>query len=393
VFRLAIDRVFTKKGFGTIVTGTVLGGEVAVGDELRVIPSGLTARVRGLESHGAAVERASAGQRCAINLGGIAVDDLARGEMLVHPERVLGSHILDVELRYLATAEHPLPKRSKVLLHHGTAQVMATLDLLGEPLAPGATALAQIRIDRETPLAALPGDHFLVRGFKSSPQHGATLGGGRIIRVLAPKARRSHAVVVAAIARAKLDQRIVIEARAHAANGITAAALVQRTGIADLTAVLADLVATGELVLDGTRYLDAPIAVALERAKPQPATPSLSPIDHQVLAKLEASALEPPRPKELAGAMGLADAAVKPALERLLAARLVTKIKPDLVMHARVVDNIRQKLVAHLAAHTTIDAQQWKELTGASRKFTIPLAEFFDAEKLTLRIGDLRRKR
>jgi selenocysteine-specific elongation factor len=393
VFRLAIDRVFTKKGFGTIVTGTVLGGEVVVGDELHVIPSGLTARVRGLESHGAAIDRATAGQRCAINLGGVAVDELARGEMLVHPERVLGSHILDVELRYLATAEQLLPKRTKVLLHHGTAQVMATLDLLGEPLAPGDTALAQLRIDRDTPLAALPGDHFLVRGFTSSPQHGATLGGGQVIRVLAPKARRSHADAVAAIARAKLDQRIVLEARARAANGITAAALVQRTGLADLTDVLHDLVATGELVLDGTRYLDAPSAVALERAKPQPVQPALAPIDHQVLAKLQACGLEPPRPKEIAGAMGLTEAAVKPALDRLLAAKLVTKIKPDLVMHARIVEDIRAKLLAHLAAHTTIDAQQWKELTGASRKFTIPLAEFFDAEKLTLRIGDLRRKR
>src|SRR5450755_1411581 len=133
VFRLAIDRVFTKKGFGTIVTGTVLGGEVRVGDELHVIPSRLGARVRGLESHGAAVERATVGERCAINLGGVAVDDLARGETLVHPEKVRGSHILDVELRYLATAEHPLPKRSKVLFHHGTAQVLATLNLLGEP--------------------------------------------------------------------------------------------------------------------------------------------------------------------------------------------------------------------------------------------------------------------
>jgi selenocysteine-specific elongation factor len=91
--------------------------------------------------------------------------------------------------------------------------------------------------------------------------------------------------------------------------------------------------------------------------------------------------------------MGLPDAQVKPALDRLLAAKLVTKIKPDLIMHARVVADLRTRLLAFLAEHTTIDAQQWKDLTGASRKFTIPLAEYFDAEKLTLRIGDVRRKR
>jgi len=395
VFRLAIDRVFTKKGFGTIVTGTVLGGEVRVGDELHVIPSGLVARVRGLESHGATVEHATAGERCAINLGGIgvAVSELARGETLVHPEKVRGSHILDVELRYLATAEHPLPKRSKVLFHHGTAQVLATLNLLGEPIAPGTTALAQIRIDRETPLAALPGDHFLVRGFHSSPQHGATIGGGTIVRVLAPKAKRSHAEVVAAIAAARLDQRIVLDVRASSTTGLTIATLTQRTGIADLAPILADLVAAGELVADGERYLHAVVVAELERARPKPIEHALTPLDQQVLAKLDASGIEPPRPKELAGAMGLTDAAVKPALDRLLAAKLVTKIKPDLVMHARIVDEVRAKLLAFLAAHPTIDAQQWKELTGASRKYTIPLAEFFDAEKLTLRIGDVRRKR
>jgi selenocysteine-specific elongation factor len=89
----------------------------------------------------------------------------------------------------------------------------------------------------------------------------------------------------------------------------------------------------------------------------------------------------------------MAEPAVKTALDRLLAAKLVVKIKPDLVMHARAVDAIRGKLLAFLEQHGTIDAQQWKDLTGASRKFTIPLAEYFDGEKLTLRVGDVRRKR
>jgi len=383
VFRLAIDRVFTKKGFGTIVTGTVLGGEVRVGDELHVIPSGLSARVRGLEVHGGAVEVARAGQRCAINLGGIAVEDLARGDMVVHPERVLGSHILDVELRTL----DELPARSKVLLHHGTAQVLATLIRLDGKLA-------QLRIDRETPLGALPGDHFIIRGFERSPLHGSTLGGGTVLRVLAPKARRSHAEVVAALARAKLDQQLVHFVKAAATTGMTATQLVQRTGIADLVATLATLVQKGELVAQGERFL-VPEVVAVHEPKPATAAlqAALQPLDQQILAKLEASGVEPPRPKDLAGAMGLTDAQVKPALDRLLAAKLVTKIKPDLMMHARVVADIRSKLLAFLAEHPTIDAQQWKDLTGASRKFTIPLAEFFDAEKLTLRIGDVRRKR
>jgi selenocysteine-specific elongation factor len=402
VFRLAIDRIFTKKGFGTIVTGTVLGGEVRGGDELVVIPRELRPRVRGLEVHGAAVEVAHAGQRCAVNLGGVAVQELARGDMLVHADRVGGSHILDVELRYLASASGPLPVRSKVLLHHATAQVLASLVVLGgeparrdaAPLPPGGTALAQLRIDRETPLGALPGDRFIVRGFAASAAHGSTIGGGTIIRVLAPRARRSHAEVVAALARAKLDERIAHDVKASAVTGMTTAELIQRTGIADLTGVLAELVATGELVAQGERFVHAEVVARMEPERPPSApTAPLSELEQQVLAKLLATGLEPPRPKDLAGAMGAADVAVKLALDRLIAQKLVTKIKPDLVMHAEVVATIRDRLIAFLAAHATIDAQQWKELTGASRKFTIPLAEFFDAEKLTLRIGDRRRRR
>jgi selenocysteine-specific elongation factor len=450
VFRLPIDRVFTVKGFGTIVTGTVLGGEVASGDELAVIPTGLAARVRGLEVHGSAVDKARAGHRVAINLGGVAVDELARGDLVTHPGKVAGSHILDVELRYLATAPGPLAPRGKVLVHHATAQVEASLILLDkQPLAPGGTALAQLRLDRTTPLGALPGDHFILRGFVASATGGSTIAGGRVIRVLAPKARtgESHAQAVAALAGARLDQRIGLVVAAASAAGLTTDELGQRMGVpaGALAEPLARLVAAGDLLAAGDHYVHATTVAALERRitdalgdpdgiarealrgkLPAALAPrtfdaivaglerrgklvatgdrvrsasapargnALSPVEAAVLAKLAETGVEPPRPKELPGLVGAAEAAVKAALDRLVSAKLAVKVKPDLVMHATTVDDVRTKLLAHLAAHTTIDAQQWKDLTGASRKFTIPLAEYFDAEKLTLRIGDVRRKR
>ncbi|MDB4954235.1 MAG: selenocysteine-specific translation elongation factor [Myxococcales bacterium] len=454
VFRLPIDRVFTVKGFGTIVTGTVLGGEVALGDELTVIPSGLTTRVRGVEVHGAAVERAVAGHRAALNLGGVAVEDLARGDLLAHPGRVAGSHILDVELRYLGTAASPLPQRSKVLVHHATSQVLATLALVDlTSLAPGATALAQLRLDQTTPLGALPGDHFIVRGFVASAAGGSTIGGGRIIRVLAPKARKGaqHAQTVAALAAARLDQRIALDIKSAAFAGLSLEALVQRLGVpaSQLATPLATLVATGELLVTGegehVHYLHAthvaelehrinehladPEGIARELLRTQlPAAlsaraydailaglerrglvttvadrvrratapvrgPTLSAHETALLAKLESWGVEPLRPKELPAALGLTESQTKTALDRLIAAKLVVRIKPDLMMHATTVANVRTRLLAFLDQHGTIDAQQWKDLTGASRKFTIPLAEYFDAEKLTLRVGDVRRKR
>lgn len=468
VFRLPIDRVFTVKGFGTIVTGTVLGGEVKVGDELSVIPTGLGTRVRGIEVHGTAVERAVAGHRAALNLGGLSVDDLARGDMLVHPEKVAASHILDVELRYLRTAPGPLSARSKVLVHHGTAQVLATLVLVdAKELAPGQTALAQLRLDQTTPLGALPEDRFIVRGFVASTSGGSTIGGGRIIRVLAPKARKGelHAQTVAALAAARLDQRVALDIKSAAFAGLGVADLVRRLGVPAeaLRTPLANLVAAGELLATGAKadaggtgntpagdehahYLHAQavaeieqrigklvaaaegdgvarellrtqlpaalparaydailaglekrglVATAADRVRKSaaPKTPALSPVEAAVLAKLEQAGIEPPRPKELPAVLGLAEPQVKTALDRLVAAKLVIKVKPDLVMHARTVDDVRARLIAFLDQHGTIDAQQWKDLTGASRKFTIPLAEYFDGEKLTLRVGDVRRRR
>jgi hypothetical protein len=120
---------------------------------------------------------------------------------------------------------------------------------------------------------------------------------------------------------------------------------------------------------------------------------TLSAAEARLLDQFKAWGVEPERPKDVGAALGLGEPQVRPLLERLLAARRLVKIKPDLYMHADVVAGLRARLVAFLDAHKTIDAQQWKELTGASRKFTIPLAEFFDGEKLTLRVGDVRRKR
>ncbi len=483
VFRLPIDRVFTVKGFGTIVTGTVLGGEVKLGDELHVLPDRLAVRVRGIEVHGGAVDRAVAGHRAALNLGGVAVEELARGDMLAHPDRVAPSHILDVELRYLRSAPAPLPMRSKVLVHHGTAQVLASLVLvdkthaieqprqggfaafaasLDKPekkleLAPGERAIAQLRIAATTPLAALPGDHFIVRGFAKARSQGSTIGGGTIVRVQAPKARvktgAAHAGVVSTLAGARLEQRLSVEIKTAAFAGLGIAQLVQRLGIpaSALTDALATLIAGGELMPTGegdhAHYLHATAVAELEakiaaqlaahpdgvlreslRTSLPAALPSraydavlagleqrgraasssggdrvmrantppraaITATEQKLADQLAGWKLEPPRPKDMPAVTGLTEPQINAALSKLVAAKLAVKIKPDYYAHVTAIDELRTKLLAYLDQHKTIDAQGWKDLTGASRKFTIPLAEHFDAEKLTLRIGDVRRKR
>ena len=128
-------------------------------------------------------------------------------------------------------------------------------------------------------------------------------------------------------------------------------------------------------------------------SKAGPPRATLSAVEQKLADQLAAWKLEPQRPKDMPTALGLAEPQVKAALERLTAAKVIVKVKADLYVHAQVLDELRAKLVAFLEANKTIDAQQWKELAGVSRKFSIPFAEHFDAEKLTLRVGDLRRKR
>lgn len=484
VFRQTVDRVFTIKGFGTVVTGTILGGSVKLGDELEILPphgAPRLTRVRGIEAHGTAVESAQAGMRAAINLAGTALDEVARGDLLAHPGRVAASHILDVAFTHTAQARHPLPRRSKILLHHAASQSVASLVLVDrEQLAPGETALAQLRLDATAPLGALPGDRFIARGFAAVADYGTTLGGGEIVRALAPKARKAgdHAAAVAAFAAAlagsfaerRRDERAVLLVRSAAAAGQTRLELARQLGAEpdELAEPLAAAVASGELMATGeghaAHYLHAVTVAELERritgaalaeggvpreelrtqlpaalparaydaivarllaarrigseaerlgrpppvgaaARGEPGAPGLAPglvpglapalsaVEAAVLERLRAEPVSPPRPKELPELLGLAEPAVRLALERLIAAKLATKVKPDLVMDAATVDFLRQRLIAHLDEHGEITPQQWKELVGASRKYTIPLAEYFDGGRVTLRVGEVRRRR
>jgi selenocysteine-specific elongation factor len=457
VLRIPLDRVFTVRGFGTVVTGTVASGQLAAGDELVVLPRATTTRARGLEVHGAAAAEARAGNRAAVNLAGLATDEVRRGDVLAHPGAVVPSHILDVRFRLLATASAPLPRRSKLLVHHGTTQVLATLALLdADTLAPGDETIAQLRVDAGTPLVALPGDPFLARGFVVQRDHGTTLGGGVVIRVLAPRARSGgHAAQVRQLDAARLADRVALDVLAAGAAGATAHSLAHRTGLAApaLTPVIAAAIAAGDLVpiaasaggeplflhattvaeleerllgaLDrsdphragasrealrsampaalATRAYDVVVAALAARGaitvsgdvigRPRRAAPAPLAVDADLATRFRLWGVSPPGPREVAAASGHGDAETRAALDRLLAAGTIRKVKPDLYVDGTVLDALRARLLDFLDQRGAITPQEWKELTGTSRKYSIPLAEYFDGEKLTLRVGDVRRRR
>src|SRR5512138_1388161 len=270
---LPVDRAISLKGFGTVVTGTLLSGELREGDEVALLPGthGVGAlRVRSLQVHGAGTPRALAGQRTAVNLPGVEPAAIRRGQAVVHPGVVPASPVLDAELTLLAAAPRPLRHRAKLLLHVGTAQVPATVALLdrGE-LAPGGTGFAQLRLG--APAAALPGQRFILRGFAVLEGRGKTVGGGRVLAVAAPKRRRGRPEALRqleVLARGDGDARVAAVLEMAGPAGLDAAALVGRTGLSPRAAssALERLGAKGGAVLfDRERrgYVAGTVAQAL----------------------------------------------------------------------------------------------------------------------------------
>jgi selenocysteine-specific elongation factor len=234
--RLPIDRAFTIKGFGTVVTGTLIAGRLSVGDEVEILPAGVRARVRNLQVHGHDTELALAGQRTAVNLQGINLDQAQRGSVLAPAGRLRATSMIDARLDLLPGAPRRLPNRARVRLHHGTAEVMARVAMVGVDEAsgtgcePGTSRLVQLRL--EEPIAALPDDRFIIRSY--SPQ--VTIGGGVIIDALPEKHRLRDKVAAARLERlerADATEKMAIFIEMEGARAVTANDLAARTGATD----------------------------------------------------------------------------------------------------------------------------------------------------------------
>lgn len=231
--RLFVDRAFASKGFGTVVTGTLIGAPLSVGDAVVLLPSGLPARIRGLQSHGAAAQRVAPGLRCAVNLQGVEVSQVARGDVVTLPGALGPSLTLDVALRWLPGAP-ALGGRAAIEFLSGTLERRGHIAPIGAPrLAPGDRGFARIHVEG-APVHLLPGDRFIVRGFARTATGGATLGGGTVLDVAPQHRRRSDSALLddlAALARRDplTDLRVRI-ARSGLA-GAAHRALAQETGL------------------------------------------------------------------------------------------------------------------------------------------------------------------
>lgn len=452
-FRLPVDRVFTMAGFGTIVTGTLLAGEMRVGDELELLPSGQEGRVRGIQAHGNKVDAGQAGQRLAVNLQGIDLDQARRGDVVVPRGVFRSTRAVDVRLDYLASAPRMLKHRATVRLHSATYEVPAQVILLDrDTLQPGESAYAQLRL--KEPALLLSGDSYIIRAF--SPQ--ITVGGGVTLDPFPPCRRRRSAdalQLLEALDAAEHQSTLRLIIGQSLLSGIAYDDLLLRCGIPRKAAdtALAALLASGAVLqmareprlflareaLDQlkqgmlgelTTFLTAnplkqgmgkeelktrlprrsdprffaPLLAALERDGAvlidrdivRPAgqmlrqTMAVDALGSKIVVFLQEKGIEPPTIKEIMERFRCDEKTVRDNLALLVRNGEAARISSDLFYAAPALDGLRDKLVIHLREHGEIAPPEYRELTGLSRKFLIPLLEYFDGEKVTIRVGDKR---
>lgn len=450
LFRLPIDRVFTMKGFGTVVTGTLLSGTVAKDTELEIAPAGKRVRVRGVQVHGAVAERAVAGERTALNLSGVSTDDLARGMTLAQPNLLRPSKTIDVSLTLLKAAK-PLKDRARAHFHGYTSETVAEVVLYdAKQLKPGEAGFAQLRL--EMPVLLIPGDRFILRQF--SPV--ITIGGGIVVDTAPlPRSRTSKQpervsetlrhlqagapdqVLTARIARREVHGLGLRDALAetgwHPSQVASVATALVKSGtvkkIGDVLITKAAFEQARELMLAAlSKFHDEnPLVAGITKGELQEKLALRSQVFAGVLdalsreQKIELSGeqvrqvgrgvvmkdeeaeskrtieqafatagLKVPALKDVLAALPVDKQRAQKIMTLLLRDRVLIKLSDELVFHRDALAELRRKLAELKTKSPKIDVARFKDLTGVSRKYAIPLLEYLDRERVTRRVGDER---
>ena len=450
-FRLPIDRVFSMKGFGTVITGTTISGKIRTGDEITIYPLGINSKIRGLQVHNREVNEIRAGLRTAVNLQGIERAKVQRGNILASRDSLRTTYMVDVSLDLLSSASRKLKNRAKVRFHSGTSEIISTVVLLDrDELEPGETCFAQIRLNE--PIALLRDDRYVLRSY--SPVR--TIGGGRTLNALPRKKKRFSGAVLSemkllftgdlneiieyfvssgrfrgveqeelpfltntskkrldeALKVLKAQQRIILYDKERGVvihadflkkardeildtltryhkkfplkEGLVKEELRSRTAGADNAKLFNHLVL--QLAREGIIVQNKEIV----RLKDHQVT--LAQDQEEIRRELEKiytkSGLQPPYFQEIKEKFpGNTGAEV---LEVMVKEGDILKVKEDLYFHRKAIDGIKSELIAFLKNNGEITTPQFKEMTGASRKYTIPLIEYFDRTQVTVRVGDTR---
>ena len=445
IARLPIDRVFTMKGFGTVVTGTLIAGTIRKEDELEVFPTGRRVRVRGLQVHGQNAEAAIAGQRTALNLAGASTEDLSRGMTLTPPGTFEATRRADVSLRLLSSASRPLKNRARVHFHSNTMETVAEVLLRGtKTIAPGEEAFVRLKLPEAALL--LPGDRFIIRQF--SPV--VTIGGGVVLDAAPILRRPGQNDFLQTLAGGNPEAILQARIARRQQEGISLSRLVGETGWARsvVESLLSGPVKHGRVVRIADLFLESSVVDGLKRliiscagnfhtknplvkgigkeelrvntkTRPEVFDALVAGLAHENKIEVVADVVQLPglgvvmkdeeaaAKKNIEEAFGQAGLKV-PALPEVIAGlkvdkvraqkivtlllrdKILIKVSEELVFHRSALAELRRQVAAYRVKSSKIDVAHFKELAGVSRKYAIPLLEYLDRERVTRRVGDAR---
>jgi selenocysteine-specific elongation factor len=453
IFRLPIDRCFTMKGFGTVVTGTLIAGRVQKEEGVEVFPSQRPVRIRGIQVHGHAATRASAGQRTALNLQGIDVADVQRGMVLTVPDLLSPSPMFDCYLELLRSAPNAIESRKRIRFHIGTAELMGYVVLLGQDrLRPGESAFVQIRL--EEPTLALPGDRFIIRQY--SPM--ITIGGGEILDAMPDKHRRMDKSVVERLLVFKegtpLEQimALVDEAglrsielkRIAAARGMTPERARKYVDALATEGRVIKLSENPAIVLSGSAFKSAADAATVAVKRFHEANPLVPGIGReefkarflgdttnlvfqtllnklvadkkinvaqdlihefgrkvtlkadeermraQLASRFRSLALQVPPADEIIDALRLERTTARKIIQLMLKENELVKVNDEMLVDRATIDELIGNVKALKLKSPKLGVAEFKNLTGVTRKHAIPLLEYLDRQRVTRRVGEER---
>lgn len=451
LFRLPIDRVFIIKGFGTVVTGTTVSGRIRVGDEVTIYPEEIPSKIRGIQVHNRDMEEVRAGLRTAINLQGVEKSSIKRGDVVATADSLRPTFMVDVFLNLLASAPKKLKNRAKARFHTGTSEILGTVVLLDrDELAPGQSCFAQIRLD--SPTAVLRGDRFVLRSYSpvrtiggGTVLHPLPRKKKRFSDELLNELKVLH--------EGTMEQAVEEFVKMERFHGVERSTLQFLSNLSKkkLNEALAPLQAKKQLIevdkergtLIHSEYMDKVRKEILERISqyheqyplrvglPKEELRSQITIvkdpklfnfilnqltkegiivqekelirlkEHKItlaedqkktreeLEKIYLeSGLQPPYFKDVKG--NFPGNTAEEVLEVMVKDGILVKVKEDLYFHREAIEDLQRRLVAFLKDNGEITTPQFKDMTGASRKYTIPLIEYFDKSQVTVRVGDNR---
>jgi selenocysteine-specific elongation factor len=440
--RLPLDRAFVMKGFGTVVTGTLLSGEFRVGESLALEPGDHSVRVRGMQTHGRPEECARAGSRVALNLAGIEVSEASRGQTVVAPETLTAVTTIDVEASLLSGSSS-LKHRSRVHFHAFTSETLATVSLYGYDSAePGSPRFMRIRLHK--PVVLVPGDRFVLR--QCSPP--ATIGGGRVLDAHPlPNLRKGKCLTwLEALKHASLEEQLRLRVARRGTTGIMMGKLMAEIGLTQealqrltdplvrsnrLLRIPDDVLLTEEALASAAESLIRLLktetkSTGLSRSElkgrsglswkvfdflleklvreqrlrlkdalvyaagsdPQLPGPDLRSLS-AIATAYESAGLTAPSASDVATMLNLKDSEMRRLMTLLLRDKILVKMGTDgPYIHERALETLRGRM--RELRGQTVDVARFKQMTGLSRKYAIPLLEYLDRQRVTRKDGDLR---